>query len=59
MSVDRKIITEFIYPPIPFRKYDWQASRYGWDEGDLIGYGETEEEAINNLIEQEKDKEHG
>lgn len=48
-----KIITNFDYPPIPIRKYDWSAYRDGYDEGDLIGYGETEQEAIYDLLIQE------
>lgn len=48
-----KIITEFIYPPIPVRRYDWSAVRDGYDEGDPIGYGETEQAAINELLELE------
>lgn len=44
-----KIITRFDYPPIPIRKYDWSAIREDYDEGDLIGYGETEQEAIEDL----------
>ena len=47
------IITEHIYPPIPIRNYDWSAIRADYDEGDLIGYGRTEQEAIDNLKEQE------
>lgn len=48
-----KIITSFNYPPIPIRNYDWSAFREDYDEGDLVGHGKTEQEAINNLKEQE------
>jgi hypothetical protein len=48
-----KIITEFIYPPIPIRRYDWSAVREGYDEGDHVGWGATEQEAINELLEME------
>ena len=51
-----KIITSFDYPPIPIRKYDWSAIREDYDEGDLIGYGETEKEAIEDLIELENER---
>lgn len=51
------IITEFIYPPIPLRNYDWQAIREDYDEDSLIGYGRTEQDAINDLIQQEKEQE--
>ena len=50
-----KIITNNICPPIPIRIYDWEAYREGLDEGDLIGRGETEQKAIDDLIAQEND----
>jgi hypothetical protein len=49
----RKIITSHDCQPIPVRDYDWSASREDWDEGDLIGYGRTEQDAIDDLLEQE------
>jgi hypothetical protein len=52
MAVD-KIETEYVCPPIPVRSMDWQATRKGYDEGDLIGRGATEQDAINDLLEQE------
>lgn len=50
-----KIITRNIHPPIPIRKYDWLAYRDGTEdlEAGIVGYGETEREAINNLLELE------
>ena len=51
----KKIITRHIYPPIPSRDYDWEATREDYDEGDLIGYGRTMEEAVNDLIELEEE----
>jgi hypothetical protein len=48
-----KIITSHDYPPIPIRDYDWSAIREDYDEGDLIGTGRTEQDAINDLINQE------
>lgn len=50
------IITSFVYPPIPVRQFDWQAVRDGYEEGDRVGYGPTEEDAIRDLLEQEHDK---
>jgi hypothetical protein len=50
-----KIETEFVHPPIPTRDYDWQATREGYDQGELIGHGSTEREAINNLLDQEEE----
>ena len=61
--------TEFVYPPIPCRSMDWQAidddtydaSYEGEDESGSVwkcspsGSGETEVEAINNLIDQLED----
>ena len=44
--------------PIPDRSYDWEAWRVGYDLGDPIGNGATELEAIKNLIEQEKERNH-
>jgi len=44
------IKTEFIYPPIPDRRFDWQAHRQDYYEGDLIGHGPTEEQAIQDLL---------
>ena len=46
-----KIITSCIYPPIPIRKFDWVAYR---DPEGLSGYGETEDEAILELLLEEE-----
>jgi hypothetical protein len=48
---DKKIITEFIYPPIPIRQFDWVAYFDGEEELGYYGYGFTENDAINDLIE--------
>ena len=48
-----KIITACVYPPIPIRQYDWNAVREDYDEGDPVGWGATEQEAINELLELE------
>lgn len=47
---DRKIITKYDPPPIPARFCDWSAVRDGWDLGDHIGYGETEDAAVADLM---------
>ena len=49
-----KIVTEFIYPPIPDRSHDWCAVDDDTYEGPgcKIGYGATEQEAIDDLMEQ-------
>ena len=49
----RKIVTSQDNPPIPSRNYDWSACRENWDLGDKIGYGKTELDAINDLLEKE------
>lgn len=53
-SATMKIRTEFIYPPIPIRTMDWCAiDGDSYDgPGCPVGYGETEQEAINDLLEQ-------
>jgi hypothetical protein len=47
------IITERINPPIPVNHFDWTACRDGYDAGDPIGYGTTEREAIEDLLDKE------
>ncbi len=51
-----KIITSHDYPPIPDRRFDWSAIREDYDEGDLIGHGRTEQEAIDDLTQQEDER---
>jgi hypothetical protein len=46
----RLIRTEFVYPPIPMRQFDWRAVFDGYEPGDVMGYGKTREEAIADLI---------
>jgi hypothetical protein len=48
---DDDLVTSNIHPPIPLRDYDWCAFRQGYEPGDTIGYGETEEAAINDFYE--------
>lgn len=48
MSRPRVIIT-FECPPLPTRQYDWSAVEPGYEPGDAIGYGATEDEAIADL----------
>ena len=54
MSELKPIVTDHVYPPIPSRMYDWSAVRDGYEPGDLIGWGATEEEAKRNLVRQER-----
>lgn len=53
-----KIRTEFVYPPIPDRRFDWSAvddDTYDGAEDSStrgqIGYGATEADAIADLME--------
>lgn len=52
---ERKIITAFMYPPIPVRSFDWQAHFDGDepnDDGQMkCGHGATEAEAIADLLD--------
>jgi hypothetical protein len=49
-----KVRTSFDYPPIPVRGVDWSAvdDRTYDGEGCEIGRGATEQEAIDDLLEQ-------
>lgn len=57
----RKIITTYVYPPIPIRSEDWQAYFDGDEPNDagwmLHGSGATEQEAIDDLLMQAEDEE--
>lgn len=50
MVMSKKIITSHIYPPIPWRNFDWCAYFDGEEEYGGYGYGETEAEAIEDFI---------
>lgn len=45
-----RIRTEYDPKPIPFRGCDWVATFDGYEPGAPIGYGATEEEAIDSLM---------
>jgi hypothetical protein len=49
----RKINTTHVRPPIPDRSFDWQATFDGYEPGESIGTGATEQEAIDWLIAEE------
>lgn len=55
MNHPRKIITDFVYPPIPIREVDWRATLDGYEPGDPMGIGPTEAAAIADLEEQIKE----
>jgi len=46
----KKILTDYVFPPIPIRQFDWCA----WEEDneENRAYGVTEQEAITSLLEQ-------
>lgn len=44
-----KIITNFVYPPIPIRSFDYVAYREGDEETGPFGWGDTEEKALTDL----------
>jgi hypothetical protein len=46
------IDASFIYPPIPIRDFDWQATLKDYEPGCPIGHGRTKQDAINDLLEQ-------
>lgn len=52
-----KIITTYVYPPIPIRSMDWQAHYDGQEECGPYGHGPTEEEAIKDLVENTEEPE--
>ena len=59
----RRISTEFVYPPIPDRRWDWSAVDDDTYDGapdtkwpcNCVGYGPTEQEAIADLMIQLED----
>ena len=48
----QRIVTHFVYPPIPVRNFDWAAVTDSYEPGCPIGYGATEQDAIADLQEQ-------
>lgn len=50
-----KIKTYYDPPPIPVRRFDWCAyddDTYSGDAGQPLGWGETEAEAVSDLLSQ-------
>ena len=47
------IVTQYVYPPIPDRSHDWSATRTSYEPGDNIGFGRTEQDAIDDLLQWE------
>lgn len=46
-----RIVTSFVYPPIPVRSFDWCAHYDGEEEAGNYGYGATEAEAVQDFID--------
>ena len=46
-----KIDTFYNPKPVPGRQFDWEATFEGYDEGDPVGYGATEQEAVQALLD--------
>lgn len=50
------IFTDYVYPPIPIRDFDWAATDINYDGADdsncPVGRGPTEQAAITDLIDQ-------
>lgn len=49
-----ELATRHVFPPIPDRRFDWSAvDRDTYDgEGSPIGWGRTEQDAIDDLLSQ-------
>jgi hypothetical protein len=48
------VITKYDPPPIADRHYDWSACREGASEDDPVGFGQTEVQAIADLLIEEE-----
>jgi hypothetical protein len=46
----KPIHTSYDFPPIPIRNCDWSATFDGYEPGDPIGTGRTEQAAIADLL---------
>jgi hypothetical protein len=54
--VERKVCTAHIYPPIPCRDYDWTAWFDDVGQEGPAGYGRTESEAKQDLLDNYADE---
>ena len=52
-----RIVTQYVYPPIPIRTHDWCACIEGHEEDGPYGWGATEAEAIADLRDKLEDGE--
>jgi hypothetical protein len=53
--VSHKILTNHVFPPVPVRQFDWAAVFEGYEPGAHVGYGRTEQDAIDDLKQQWND----
>ena len=54
-----KIVTDYVYPPIPVRDWDWRAyddDTYDGSPGQVTGWGRTEQEAIEDFKQRWQDR---
>jgi hypothetical protein len=49
-------ITSHWAKPSLMRQFDWEAVTDDYEPGDPIGYGVTEQEAVDDLVEQVEDR---
>ena len=47
-----KVVTRYGRAPIPMTSFNWSATLDGYEPGDPVGWGETEQAAIDDLAEQ-------
>lgn len=50
-----KIITAYDPKPIPARRFDWSAVDENYEPGCPIGWGRTEQEAIDDLLNENEE----
>ena len=46
-----ELITEFVFPPVPFRNHDWFAIDGNTYDASPSGHGSTEQDAIDSLFD--------
>jgi hypothetical protein len=55
------IVIKYDPKPIPNREFDWSATPENYEPGSPVGFGRTEQEAVDDLLDQleEIDNERG
>lgn len=51
-----QIVLSPVFPPIPMRRFDWCAYIDGEEERGKYGYGETQQAALDELMEIESEE---